>query len=86
MLGVADLQTPEAVAAAESTISCCEPAIPLAASRSKQILKVAMMMTTRMMKMKALAMIVMMEMTVTSLCLLFKNLFLVKIIHEVMKN
>lgn len=31
MLGVADLNTPEAVAAAESAISSCQPAISLAA-------------------------------------------------------
>ncbi|KAL1352291.1 uncharacterized protein [Arachis hypogaea] len=32
MLGVADLNTPEAVAAAESAISSCQPAISLAAN------------------------------------------------------
>ena len=35
MLGVADLHTPEAVAAAESAISSCQPVIPLAADGSE---------------------------------------------------
>ncbi|TKY51064.1 hypothetical protein E2542_SST22573 [Spatholobus suberectus] len=35
MLGVADLHTPEAVAAAESAISTCQPVIPLAADDSQ---------------------------------------------------
>ncbi|KAG4907694.1 hypothetical protein JHK82_056350 [Glycine max] len=35
MLGVADLHTPEAVAAAESAISTCQPVIPLAADGSE---------------------------------------------------
>ncbi|KAL4596397.1 hypothetical protein ACB092_12G161600 [Castanea dentata] len=34
MLGIADLHTPEAVAAAESAIAGCHPVIPLAASNS----------------------------------------------------
>jgi len=34
MLGVADLKTPEAVAAAESAISTCQSVIPLAADGS----------------------------------------------------
>ncbi|XP_009346540.2 trigger factor-like isoform X1 [Pyrus x bretschneideri] len=34
MLGVADLQTPEAVTAAESAISGCQPVIPLAVNSS----------------------------------------------------
>ena len=34
MLGVADLQTPEAVTAAESAISGCQPVIPLAINSS----------------------------------------------------
>ncbi|XP_021814507.1 dentin sialophosphoprotein-like [Prunus avium] len=36
MLGVADLQTPEAVAAAESAISGYQPVIPLAVSSSEE--------------------------------------------------
>lgn len=36
MLGVADLQTPEAVAAAESVISGYQPVIPLAVSSSEE--------------------------------------------------
>lgn len=35
MLGVADLHTPEAVAAAESAIAGCQTVIPLAASSSE---------------------------------------------------
>jgi len=35
MLGVADLKTPEAVAAAESAISTCQPVISLAADGSE---------------------------------------------------
>lgn len=34
MLGIADLHTPEAVAAAESAISGCQPVIPLAVDSS----------------------------------------------------